>query len=66
MTDEWKALTEKQKKKWEDLAAKDKERYTNEMEEKGMGKVKKQETDVKKPLSGYMHFGKEMREKLAK
>jgi len=66
MTDEWKALTEKQKKKWDDLAAKDKERYTNEMEEKGMGKAKKQESDVKKPMSGYMHFGKEMREKLAK
>lgn len=31
-----------------------------------MGKAKKQESDVKKPLSGYMHFGKEMREKLAK
>lgn len=41
MTDEWKALTEKQKKKWDDLAAKDKERYNNECEEKGIGKAKK-------------------------
>jgi len=27
MTEEWKALKEKEKKKWDDLAAKDKERY---------------------------------------
>ena len=27
MTTEWKALTEKQKKKWDEAAAKDKQRY---------------------------------------
>ncbi len=66
MTEEWKNLTEKQKKKWDDLAAKDKERYQKEMAEAGLAKPAKDENEVKKPMSGYMWFGKECREKLTK
>ena len=36
------------------------------MEKAGLGKAKKNEDDVKKPMSGYMWFGKENRDKFSK
>ncbi len=68
MTEEWKNLTNNQKAKWDKLAAADKTRYENERDAAGEGpKKKKGDTDgPKKPLSAYMVFGKEYREKLIK
>lgn len=36
------------------------------MEDAGLGKAKKNEDEIKKPMSGYMWFGKENRDKFAK
>jgi hypothetical protein len=35
LTDAWKKLTDKEKKKYEDMAAEDKNRYEKEIEESG-------------------------------
>lgn len=52
MTSEWKALDDKKRKKYEDLAAKDKLRYEKELKEAGLakpGKVEKEEGAPKRP-----------------
>ena len=36
LTEDWKAMTEKDKKKYEDMAAKDRERYDKEMKDAGL------------------------------
>lgn len=40
LTEMWKALSDSERKKYEDLATKDKERYQAEMEAKGLAKKK--------------------------
>lgn len=78
MTAEWKQLTDKERAKWDKAAEEDKNRYLRENKEyvpegdDSKAKVKSKsaaaatEPAEKKPLSGYMHFGKDFREKLAK
>jgi hypothetical protein len=67
MTEEWKALDAKKKKKYEDLAIKEKDRYTKEMEKAGLGKKPKDEdTGPKKPQTAYIIFSNERRETLRK
>lgn len=59
MTNEWKSLDEKKKKKYEDMAAKDKQRYEKEMQEAGLSKGKKNEKDTdapKRPTSAFFLF----------
>ena len=71
----WKAVSEKEKKKYEELSKKDKERYENEMKdyvppesdgeedsEKKTRKVKKERTGPKRPKSSYLYFCDKMRE----
>jgi len=71
----WKAVTEKEKKKYEELSKKDKERYENEMKDyvppesdgeeetdKKTRKVKKERTGPKRPKSSYLYFCDKMRE----
>lgn len=68
MTAEWRALDAKKLKKYQDLAAKDKERYEEEMKSHNLGKksapVKKVEKDPneKGPRSAYLIFSAERRE----
>jgi hypothetical protein len=72
--EEWKSLTEKEKKKYEDLSLKDKKRYEEEMknytpseesEEEESSKQKKskkkEKTGPKRPMSAYMYFCQEKR-----
>jgi hypothetical protein len=68
LTDDWKALSDKDRKKYEDMAVKDKERYAKECEEKGIAtKGKKEETDgPKKPQSAFFLYSADMREKYKK
>lgn len=69
LTEMWKALTEEERKKYEELAAKDKERYHAEMEAKGLATKKKPAADAdapKKALSSFMLFSQEARERLKK
>ena len=60
MSEEWRALDAKKKKKYEDLAGKDKERYENQMAESGQGKKKKANDGAdggpKRPLSAFFLF----------
>lgn len=63
MTAEWKALTDKQKKKWDDAAAKDKERYEEEKSAYGGEKNPNKDAEKKGATSGYMVFATEFREK---
>jgi hypothetical protein len=72
MTGEWNKMTDKVKKKYEDLAAVDKKRYYAECEKKGI-KLKSQQKEIdpanpppKKPQSAYFLFQAEQREKLKK
>jgi len=53
MSEEWRNLDAKKKKKYDDMAAKDKERY--EREKQG-GKPKKEADGLKRPLSAYFLF----------
>jgi len=69
----WKALSEKDKKKYTDLAAKDKARYEQEMEsyvpppedeleeKTKRGRGKKERTGPKRPLTAYMLFCQDKR-----
>lgn len=68
LTEMWKALTDEDKKTYEDMAAKDKARYQAEMEAKGLAKPKPvvDETLPKKPLSSFFLFSAEAREKIKK
>lgn len=65
LTDEWKGLSDKDRKKYEDMATKDKERYEKEMEDAGLKKEKK-EDGPKKPLSSFFLYSADMREKYKK
>jgi len=71
MSEEWKNLDAKKKKKYDDLAAKDKERYEKEKADappaKG-GKAKKPDNNdgLKRPLSAYFIFQDERREAIKK
>ena len=74
MSEEWKNLDAKKKKKFEDLAAKDKERYEREKAEapattKGGKALKKAREDLgglKRPLSAYFLYQEERRELIKK
>lgn len=70
----WKALSEKEKAKYEKQAQQDKVRYENEMKSytppegtevqtRGRG-ARKERTGPRKAMSAYMYFGQEMRPKL--
>ena len=60
-------MTEKDKKKYEDMAAKDRERYDKEMKDAGLSKDKKPENDgPKKPQSSYFLFAADCRDKFKK
>lgn len=72
----WKALPEKDKKKFEEASKKDKARYEKEMEsytpppeseseEKGKrGRGKKERTGPKRPLTAYMYFCQDKRNEI--
>jgi len=67
-SEKWKAMTGKEKQRFEDMAAKDKVRYTKEMAtmpggEKG-GKRKKDPNAPKRNLSGFFFFCNEERPKV--
>ncbi len=65
LTEQWKNLSAKEKAKYEKMAADDKQRYEDERSAAGEGpKNKKAQDDdaPKKPMSGYLLFGKEHRE----
>lgn len=71
MSDEWRNLDTKKKKKFEDMAAKDKERYENEKSNapsNGKTKTKKScdstNGGLKRPLSAYFLYIEERREPL--
>ena len=67
LTSMWKDLSDTERKKYEDLAAKDKERYGAECSAKGMTSSKKKAADSdapKKGLSSFMLFSVEARERL--
>ena len=67
MTAEWKNLSSLERQKWDNLASEDKQRYEDEKEAAGIKSTKKTtNTGDKKPMSGYMVFGKEFRAKLLK
>ena len=65
LTEDWKALSEKDRKKYDDMAAKDKERYEKEMEDAGLKKEKK-EDGPKKPQSSFFLYSADMRDKYKK
>jgi len=65
LTEDWKALSEKDRKKYEDMATKDKARYEKEMEDAGLKKEKK-EDGPKKPQSSFFLYSADMREKYKK
>lgn len=57
MTDEWNKMSDKEKKKYTDIAQKDKDRYEKEMEDAGLRKKGgKEDGGVKKSQSSYMWF----------
>lgn len=70
----WKALSPKQKEKYEKLANQDKSRYENEMKSytppegsqdvQTKGRSRKERTGPKKAMNAYMYFGQAMRPKL--
>lgn len=65
MTEEWKALTEKQKKKYDDLAAKEKQRYEKELKEAGLAKPSKSDKEndgPKRPQTAFFLYQGERRE----
>ena len=66
LTEDWKSLTDKDKKKYEDMAAKDKARYEAECEEKGIGKKKKDTDGPKKAQSSFFLFSADKREQYKK
>jgi structure-specific recognition protein 1 len=65
LTEDWKSLSEKDRKKYDDMAAKDKERYEKEMEDAGLKKEKK-EDGPKKPQSSFFLYSADMRDKYKK
>ena len=69
LTEMWRALDETEKKIYEDLAAKDKERYHGEMEAKGCAVKKKvvpEEGAPKKGLSSFFLYSADARERIKK
>ena len=74
MSEEWKNLDAKKRKKYDDLAAKDKERYENEKAAAPSTSGKKKtttnnndgENTLKRPLSAYFIFQEERRETIKK
>ena len=50
---QWKALDDNAKKKYQDMADKDKERYKKEMESSGLTNKKSDKSDKKKPSSKF-------------
>jgi hypothetical protein len=72
MTDEWKSMDAKKKKKFEDMATKEKERYERELKEAGLSKGNKKadmangEGGPKRPISSFFIFQGERREQLKK
>ena len=71
MSEEWRNLDAKKKKKYDDMAAKDKERYEKEKADapsaKG-AKAKKPEDNcgLKRPLSAYFIYQEERRDLIKK
>ena len=73
----WKSLTDKNKKKYQDLSAKDKIRYEkdmesytpppeDELEDKPKKAPKKERVGPKRPLSSYMYFCQDTRDSVKK
>ena len=58
MSEEWRNLDAKKKKKYDDMAAKDKERYEREKADAPKGGKPKKEAGggLKRPLSAYFLF----------
>ena len=63
MAEEWKSLDAETKKKWEDLAQVDKDRYEKEKEAAGIHK-KPEYTGPKKPLTAFFIYQGEQRSKI--
>ena len=66
LTDMWKNLTPEEKQVYEDLAARDKERYQEEMQAKGLAKAPVDADAPKKPKSSFFLFSDEQRVKIKK
>ena len=66
LTEKWKALNDKEKKEYEDMALKEKQRYENEMREAGFLKEKELSDEPKGPQSAFFHFQAETRERIKK
>ena len=66
LTEKWKALTDKEKKIYEDAALVERKRYETEMREAGLLKEKKDENEPKRPQSAFFLFQAEAREKIKK
>ena len=66
LTDQWKSLSEKDKKEWEDKAAAEKDRYNKEMQEAGLLKNKPEKDGPKRPQSAFFLFQADARERIKK
>ncbi|CDW85383.1 high mobility group protein b2 [Stylonychia lemnae] len=70
MSEEWKNMDAKKKKKYEDLNAKDKERYDREVEQSGGGNKKKKKPaengEPKRPVNAYFLYQNDRLEQLKK
>ena len=68
LTEMWKNLDETAKKEFEGMAQKDKQRYQDEMEAKGLAKKKPpvDQNAPKKPVSSFFHFSNDARERIKK
>lgn len=66
LTEMWKALNEEERKEYDDLAANDKQRYQDEMEERGLLKKKADvEADApKKPMRSFFLYSNEARKRM--
>ena len=68
LTEMWKSLDETEKKVFDAEALKDKQRYQDEMEAKGLAKKKPvvDQNAPKKPVSSFFHFSNDARERIKK
>ena len=68
LTEMWKALTDEERKIYEDMAVKDKERYYTETEARGIAKHKAavEAFEPKRPVKAFVHFSYEARARIKK
>ena len=68
LTEMWKGLNDTDRKEFDEMALKDKQRYQEEMEAKGLAKRKPvvDENAPKKPQSSFFHFSHDARERIKK